>query len=169
MTALLHLSMLEALRLWSDLEQALHGTNGYGGNVAEIYAYRFGGFPPGYDKITSSKSETDARSGLVLHALLSLFLEENPGIEITVNGASFADWGFRAFDHRVRVAIYPAKEDNLVRRTRAHKMIALATALDEAADRIERWIPYARDPHEADDGAAEEVAGFRALAAEVLP
>ena len=35
-----HLSMSQALGLWSDLEQAYHGTNSYGGDEAELYLYR---------------------------------------------------------------------------------------------------------------------------------
>jgi|GEM_PF-2504515 len=34
------LSMVQALSLWTDLEDALRGTHGFGGNVAEIYVYR---------------------------------------------------------------------------------------------------------------------------------
>lgn len=36
-----NLSMKQALDVWSELETALHGTNGYGGDVAEIYVYRY--------------------------------------------------------------------------------------------------------------------------------
>lgn len=35
------MSMVQALSLWTDLEDALRGTHGFGGNVAEIYVYRF--------------------------------------------------------------------------------------------------------------------------------
>ena len=34
------LSIVQALSLWSDLEDAYHGKHGYGGDVAEIYVYR---------------------------------------------------------------------------------------------------------------------------------
>lgn len=33
--------MIQALSIWSDLEQCYHGTNKYGGDTAELYAYRF--------------------------------------------------------------------------------------------------------------------------------
>jgi len=34
------ISMTSALDLWSQLERAYHGTNSYGGDEAEIYAYQ---------------------------------------------------------------------------------------------------------------------------------
>lgn len=32
--------MTQALSIWSELEQAYYGDNAYGGDTAEIYAYR---------------------------------------------------------------------------------------------------------------------------------
>ncbi len=38
--------MTQALSLWGDLVSAYHGKNGFGGRVAEIYAYRLMGYSP---------------------------------------------------------------------------------------------------------------------------
>ena len=38
---LIEVSIIELLRLWGELVEAYHDKNGFGGNVAEIYAYRF--------------------------------------------------------------------------------------------------------------------------------
>jgi len=37
--ALEHVSIDQALDVWTQLVEAYHGQNGYGGNVAEIYVY----------------------------------------------------------------------------------------------------------------------------------
>ncbi len=170
MTALLHLSMLEALRLWSDLEQALHGTNGFGGHTAEIYAYRFGGRPIAYEVMASVKEETDRHCAHALFDFLALFRSQHPECEVAVDGRSFGAWvAERPFGHRSHVTVIPMPSSLEARVTRANRVVRLAQALVEAADLIESWIPYARDPHEADDGGADAVARFRALAAEVLP
>ena len=39
--SILHVSTFELMRLWGELVEAYHGVNGYGGTVAELYAYRF--------------------------------------------------------------------------------------------------------------------------------
>ena len=36
-----NLSLTQALGLWGDLVEAYHGVNPYGGDVAELYLYRF--------------------------------------------------------------------------------------------------------------------------------
>ena len=36
-----NLSPVQACLIWSDLEQAYYGDAAYGGDVAEIYAYKF--------------------------------------------------------------------------------------------------------------------------------
>jgi len=41
------MSMVQALSVWMELEDALHGENGYGGDTAEIYIYRFMAYRPG--------------------------------------------------------------------------------------------------------------------------
>ena len=41
-----NLSMVQALEIWSDLESAYYGENSFGGDTAELYAYRFLPFSP---------------------------------------------------------------------------------------------------------------------------
>ena len=43
-----NLSSVQACLIWSDLEQAYYGDAAYGGDVAEIYAYKFMQFHPLY-------------------------------------------------------------------------------------------------------------------------
>lgn len=38
--SMLHISMFQALSVWSELEQAYFGQHRYGGDTAEIYLYR---------------------------------------------------------------------------------------------------------------------------------
>lgn len=45
-SALLRIPVLELLKLWGDLTEAYHGVNVYGGNEAEIYAYRLTPYSP---------------------------------------------------------------------------------------------------------------------------
>lgn len=40
------LSLVQALSLWSDLDDAYYGKSGFGGEVAEIYAYRLMPYAP---------------------------------------------------------------------------------------------------------------------------
>jgi hypothetical protein len=40
------LSIVQALDLWSELEDARNGKAGYGGDVAEVYVYRFAPWSP---------------------------------------------------------------------------------------------------------------------------
>lgn len=67
----------ELLDLWSELEQAFHGTNSYGGHVAELYAYRFRRYNPiranGSGDI---KAEAERDDALAAAASLSALLHE---------------------------------------------------------------------------------------------
>lgn len=92
MTALLRISTLELLRLWSELEQALHGTNVHGSTDAKIGAYRFGHQDRVYDSRIwpEHNAEADMRSAQALHDLLTLFAAER---HATVSiGHRFTGW-----------------------------------------------------------------------------
>lgn len=43
---LIELDMLSAMEIWGELVEAYHNLNGFGGNTAEIYAYRLQRFEP---------------------------------------------------------------------------------------------------------------------------
>jgi hypothetical protein len=111
-----HLSMVQALSIWSDLCAAYHGKNGYGGNVAEIYIYRLMADDPSacgdvYGGRKSSigqraEAERVTRANASLFALLSHFEERHEGAAITVNTRTLGPWILNAgFDHRVHVKI----------------------------------------------------------------
>jgi hypothetical protein len=49
----MHCATDQALNVWAELEDAYHGANGFGGDTAEIYAYRLMPMSPSYS-ITSA-------------------------------------------------------------------------------------------------------------------
>lgn len=87
-----NLSIAQALDVWSELEMALHGTNGYGRNVAEIYVYRFSPDCPSLDQVLKeperwkgTMAERNAREDLErintsLFNLLSYFAAKRDAI-----------------------------------------------------------------------------------------
>jgi len=98
----------DAISVWNDLELALMGENGFGGDVAEIYAYRLvGGFK-------SPRVDVDAiLAGKNMTTLLRRFVKLHRGISIAIEERSD---GFRAidvdeeefppFDWRVHLRVY---------------------------------------------------------------
>lgn len=81
MSTILRIPTLELLRLWSELDDALHGRNGFGGSTAKIYAARFGAFgvvdySTGADTFVEVKRDARRLAGRMLHELLSLFATE---------------------------------------------------------------------------------------------
>lgn len=158
--SILSIPPYELLRLWTELEEARHGTNGFGGNTAELYAYRFGCMGPSYSMDSASAAESDRKSGLALHALLDLFLEHHPGISLEVDGSGFGAWMARPFRHRVHVTVSVPPDGHEARIGRALRHIDLARALHEAADRI---CKMCLDPEDSD------VRRFRALADRAIP
>lgn len=111
------LSMDQALSLWSELEQAYFGKNGYGGDTAELYLYRFMGACP----VATMHPEKMADSGPVgdtvredydtanaaMHDLLKLFAERRDA-QIEVEGSELGAWLRTArYTHRVHVRVIP--------------------------------------------------------------
>lgn len=95
------------LDLWSELLDAEHGTNGFGGHVAEIYAFRFGQLGPTWylNRGASTAGEDVRRSAVALHDLLALFIEKRQ-VTITVDGVEFGAWvRSMPFDHRAHVSV----------------------------------------------------------------
>ncbi len=115
---LLSFSMAQALGVWSDLCDAYHGKNGYGGDTAEIYLYRFMPDCPtvsvgrGMGKpLTGIAADEERRrvkaANGALWALLSHFAEERT-CEVRVEGQPLGAWVATAgFDHRVHVTVRP--------------------------------------------------------------
>jgi len=74
-----NISMNQALGIWSELWQAYYGNNGFGGDTAEIYAYRIMPYSPRFKM--DPTDENDKAAGLMaaksLYALLKKFSEDN--------------------------------------------------------------------------------------------
>lgn len=100
-----NLSMAQALSIWSELEDARHGTHGFGGDTAEIYLYRLNGGR----HLHLDASDIEA-SNVSLYNLLDHFSTER-GVRIEVDGRELGEWvkttGNR---HRVHVRVVPAAE-----------------------------------------------------------
>jgi hypothetical protein len=76
-----NISMTQALGVWSELEQAYYGDNGYGGDTAEIYAYRIQSYSPsaliplesGFG--AKAREEQANQAGKSLYKLIKKFCE----------------------------------------------------------------------------------------------
>lgn len=73
------LTQRQLLNLWSELVDAYYGKNGFGGNVAEIYAYTIlpnnpaRNYPEETDFLEKARAEDSAVAGNNLFAVLELF------------------------------------------------------------------------------------------------
>lgn len=104
-----NISMNQALGIWDELWQAYYNDNGYGGDTAEIYAYRLMPNIPTLNlKIESLKVETSEAYKIAqssLYNLLEKFGHENDCI-IKVNGKTLRQWlKTEFFTHRCHVQI----------------------------------------------------------------
>ena len=110
------LSMVQALSIWSELEAAYYGKNGFGGDTAEIYMYRLMSRcpraedgrrqenPPGLIREGLEEQTRDANESL--YALLKHFVDSTSHVLIKVNGRELGEWLKTAgCDHRVQVQV----------------------------------------------------------------
>jgi hypothetical protein len=131
-------SVEESVGIWYELERALEGKNGYGGDVAEIYAYRL--LPRGVAEIRelswiSSEAEAKSRAAEAemarlaaknLTLLVRRFVELHADVEI---GIEIDPRQFRVIDPRVE-ALQPFLHRIHIRVTRATRIRrALASEL----------------------------------------
>lgn len=109
----------ELLRLWSELDDAYRGFNGFGGNTAQLYAFRFTRqsplaesarelkrgqqeLPPIYAEALQSEEREAAHA---LYDLLDRFSNERE-CRIEVDGREFGEWLLETpFGHRARVRV----------------------------------------------------------------
>lgn len=108
------ISILQALDVWSDLEQAYYGDNKYGGDTAEIYAYRLMQHSPAATIFDGEIAERH-RSEVALNAAsalveLCLLFQRERECEIEIDTVSVPDWwqarGRRGkYDHRCHVKV----------------------------------------------------------------
>ena len=103
------LTLNQALGVWSELEAAYYGKNGFGGDTAEIYAYRLQPYRPGVElPNTQLGAEAIAEQAMIagenLYWLLGKFCEHH-GCTAIVDGTE-AEWLRGGFEHRVHVRIF---------------------------------------------------------------
>lgn len=117
-----NLSMVQALSIWSDLESAFFGKNGFGGDTAEIYIYRAQRYTPSlsgadpanvmaYDFSISANNVREAYDN-ANEALCLLFqhFAETREAYIEVDGRALGDWLKTArYTHRIHVRVTPSR------------------------------------------------------------
>jgi hypothetical protein len=113
---MINLSQQQLLRLWSELDDALYGKNGFGADTAEIYAYTVLPADPTVDSASPAAMREKARrenalqAARTLHSVLVLFSEMRDCV-ITVDNDKLGKWLlFEPFDHRVHVTVRKKKE-----------------------------------------------------------
>lgn len=109
---LLELPAIELMFLWSELVECWHGVNGFGGDTAEIYAYRFYRYSPALDgakmsdwKERNSERRANACEGLC--ELVRIFCQRY-NCKATIDGDGLELWKVRNllhFDYRAHVRI----------------------------------------------------------------
>ena len=110
-TELLEVPMLQLMRLWAELVEAYHDKNKFGGNVAEIYAYRFEAYSPFAHSVESKAAAEELgqialKASRQLYALLLLFATEYDCV-VEVNGNK--QWRYlpdTPFYHRAHITIH---------------------------------------------------------------
>jgi hypothetical protein len=122
MTFAPEMSVRQILSVWSDLVDAYYGKNGYGGDTAEIYAYRLlRDNPTRYLAVDGTQTKNDALAedanlaACNLYGMLMAFTECYPDARIypdctkDKNGRALGKWYTRVqLDHRTCVRILRA-------------------------------------------------------------
>jgi len=111
------LTIRQAVSVWSDLERAYMGVNGYGGHTAEIYAYRLQTRNPSAEATSTSFSKTamfkhaaaeaGTEAGLNLTGLLDLFFETHECAIIVDDSPTWRGELPLGLWHRCHVTIMP--------------------------------------------------------------
>jgi hypothetical protein len=101
------LSARQACGLWSELEQAYFQQNLYGGDTAELYAYRFSVGELGGACERPGAAEDALLAARRLYGLLQLF-QEVRRCRLWVSEKAFGSWVIKyPFIHRVHVKVVP--------------------------------------------------------------
>lgn len=124
MSAILTVPTHQLLQLWGELVEAYHGVHGFGGHVAEIYAYRLMPYTPichsdvllhDSKLFRDAERDTQMKTGAAFVQLCSYFrevyrctilLDEQPMLEwwdACVSAGGFA--------HLVHVTVKPAAQE----------------------------------------------------------
>jgi hypothetical protein len=106
-----NISMNQVLSIWSELWQAYYGKNGFGGDTAEIYAYRLMPYSPSLHMTgeTFKESNDELRINAVnsLVTLCNKFAKDND-CTIKIDNLPSDRWISvigREFDHRCHVKV----------------------------------------------------------------
>ncbi len=109
MSRLLEVSAFSLMELWAELIECYHEVNGYGGSVAEIYAYRFWMYQP---RLLLDEWKESAQREMALDAnqklieICKLFEKRYRSIRVTINDHYVDDWPpDYEFHHRVHVGV----------------------------------------------------------------
>ncbi len=114
-----NISTAQALDVIHDLYMALQGTNGYGGDTAEIYAYRLMPMSPGYtlsgDRgplMEEQAARLEREAAESLRWICDWFYERNTCL-IHIDGLPFGQWmkTVGRFSHRVDVRVIPRDKE----------------------------------------------------------
>ncbi len=110
-----NISMNQALSIWSELWRAYYGKNGFGGDTAEIYAYRLMPYEPVVASDNPQFRETQlfkehsnvaiVKATSSLYALLTKF-QIDADCQITIDDKEIDEWvKTEIFDHRCHVRV----------------------------------------------------------------
>lgn len=111
-----NMSVVQVLSVWMELEDALHGESGYGGDTAEIYIHRFMPYRPGAGSMPPEEAMRAPitgpdvaaaydRANVSLHSILVHFAKERDA-QIEVDGNELGEWVKTARNtHRVHVRV----------------------------------------------------------------
>lgn len=140
-----------AVGIWFDLERALEGKNGYGGDVAEIYAYRL--LPEKHlNPFILGESATNEIAAIAARNLTWIvrhFIELHRDIEIGIESGprefrpiDLTAEAFPPFSHRIHIRV---SQERRVRRAFVEKLLTLRNAMRDAREvmpryEFERWI-----------------------------
>lgn len=106
---LVHLTMAQALWLWSELEAAIRGENQYGRHMAEIYAYRLDNTLRLKRRTENEREKAAKRASAQLNVLLAHFATER-NARIWVDDVPLERWTCPPQEHRWHVRVEPKKE-----------------------------------------------------------
>ncbi len=108
---MLDLSTHQLLRLWSELDDAYYGKNGFGGDTAEIYVYTIQPARPITDSEAPEEMRREAvreeglKAAKTLYEVLVLFSRMRNCLPV-IDGRVLAAWLLEEpLDHRVHITI----------------------------------------------------------------
>ncbi len=104
-----NISINQALSIWGDLWQAYFGKNGYGGDTAEIYAYRLMPNEPCLfgvgDYFKERQAEVYRNAAYSLRDIVWKFCQDND-VLCLMDGENCDDWvRHTIFDHRCHIKV----------------------------------------------------------------